>query len=55
MKRGNFKNLVNKEPNNEKLRRKRLEKFTKPVSKKVGEKSNVKMGKSRGGQYVGKS
>jgi hypothetical protein len=44
-------NLVNKELNNEKLCRKRIE----PLPKKHGEKSNVKMGKrGGGGQYVRK-
>jgi hypothetical protein len=49
MERGNFKNLVNKEHDNEKLGRKRSEKFTEPFGKKFGEESNVKMGRSGGG------
>jgi hypothetical protein len=49
MKRENFKNLVNKELNDEKLYRNRFGKFT----KKSSENSNVKMGKSGGGgQYM---
>jgi hypothetical protein len=55
MERGNFKNLVNKEHDHEKLSRKRSEKFTEKHSEQFGEKSNVKMGKrGGGGQYVRK-
>jgi hypothetical protein len=44
-----LKTLVNKEFNDEKLSRKRFEKFTEPFGKKFSEKSNVKMGDSGGG------